>query len=226
MKIKYNLIPFVIILFSVNAYSQETSIYKISVGGKIISIPAPIVDFVEVGELKRKLIEDQVPKINRLVAFYLPIETNEKYGLEPVVVMKRILIEVLKANEYTDFSEKDFIDLKNSMKTSLSSGLDDATKEANSHYAKLKDRYGNRSAGKPIVLNTILDLKDSYSFLALMNVNTEDGLKNVLTGTLFIRVKNRILYIYVSNILEDDESLDWVSNTIKIWNKSIIDLNN
>lgn len=199
---------------------------KFYVGSKEIQFQQPNNDFTEIGENKRKLLEDQVPPNNKLLACFMPKDVSKKFGIEPVTINKRIMIQTLKANENKDFTESDFIDLKEVLKNSFSQQLDKATVEANRHYENLQYRYGNLSMNKPLVLEVIENSNDSYAFVALMNINTEQGLINVLTGTLIKKVKDRIIYIYVSNVLENDNSLPWIISTCRSISRSLTDLNN
>lgn len=214
------------ILIIQNSFCQESNVSKVIVGNKEIQFQQPRIDFSEIGESKRKLLEDQVPPSNRILACYMPKDVAVKFGIEPVTIKKRIMIQTLKANENIEFTGSDFIDLKQVIGNSFSAQLDKATFEANRHYENLQYRYGNLKMEKPIILEVFEDNKDSYAFIALMNINTDQGLINVLTGTLIKKIKGRILYIYVSNVLENDDSVPWILSTCNSLSKSFTDLNN
>jgi hypothetical protein len=219
------LISALFILILLQTFGQGNPIIKIDVGGTSILIPTPENDFIEVGEEDRKIVGIQIPEMNNVKALFLLKEIYQKIGIKPFNLKRTVMIEVVKTFENMKFSEKDFIDFKTLYANSLSTVLSDAEKTVNLHYAKIKDIVGNAEVGKAFVLGTILDRKDANAFLIWNKVKTDEAAIEVVTGNLTIRIKNKILFVYVSNELKDDESLFWVSNTIQNYSQMIFDLN-
>jgi len=228
MKIKCYLLFIVLIFFSLQITGQEkgSKLITIDIGGKSIVIAAPEKDFAEVGDSIRKMYETVVPQQNVLKAIFLPNDIVQKIGIEPIISeRKRITIEVNKSIENRDFSENDFIDFKKSILRTMPSDLAKYTKDANQIISKLKDVLGKNEMGTPVVLATLLDTNDVYSNLQSVIVNTDNGIKKVLVGTLDIRLRNRLLFIYITNYQVNEESLTWFSNIIPIFCKSLFELN-
>lgn len=225
MQRKAYLILFFLIFLLMEIFCQYDSIFKIDVGGQSILISMPEEDLVEVGDKMRKFYEIQVLEQHTLKAVYLPKDVVKKLGVEPVSEERKIFIEVDKSIENKECSGQDFNILIKYAKTALSTNLNESFEKVNIHYSKIKDIIGKTEIGKPTFMGTILDIKDAFGYLIFTKINSDEGINKVIAGTLILRIKNRILSIYVYNYLEDVESFTWVSNTIQSLAKSLLELN-
>ena len=215
-------------IFLIQTTGQEkgSRLFTIDVGGKSIVIPSPENNLAEVGDTIRKKYEFEVPKEASLKAVFLPNDFIQKFGIEPTSGEKeKVLVMVYKDFDNKELSEKDFVDLMKSITSTLPSDLPQYFKDANKINLKLKDAIEKQEVGTPVFLGTALDIKDAFAFLMSIKSNTNNGLQKVLAGSLYIRLKNKVLVIYIYNYQESEESLAWICNTIQTWSKSLFELN-
>lgn len=215
----------ILIPFALKAYSQyqDKSPFKLEVGEKTLLIPAPLSDFVESGDIKRIVAENQVPEGNKLIAYFLPEDIAKQVGIEP---SKKMFIQVGKEVESLLCSQSDFIDVKESLKTEFSSsGLLEVVKDANSIFKSTQDILGKAEIGEMKTIGSILETRDAISFLTVVKYNFDEGSSRVIGSASCVRVKQKVLLIYVFNVLENEESINWVSSITKDWLNSILKIN-
>ncbi|MFA6946803.1 MAG: hypothetical protein WC220_12980 [Pedobacter sp.] len=214
----------ILILSALNAYSQVNSPFKIDVGGKSLLIPIPLNGFVESGDIKRIVAKDQVPEGYKLIAYFLPEDIAKHAGIEP---SKKMFIGVNKEVESLLCSPSDFIDVKESLKTVFSSsGLLEVIKDANIEFKRTQDIVGKAEIGEMKTIGSILETSDAISFLTVTKYNFDEGSGRVIGSASCVRVKQKVLLIYVFNVLENEESINWVSTITKNWLNSILEINN
>lgn len=213
----------IFILLALNAYSQDNSAFKIQIGGKLILIPTPLNGFVESGDIKRIVAESQVPEGNKLLAYFLPTEIANQVGIEP---SKKMFIQVNKEVESLLCSPSDFIDVKESLKSIFSSaGLLEVIKDANTELKRTQEIIGKAEIGEMKTVGSILETPNAISFLTVTKYNFEEGSGRVIGSASCIRVKQKVLLIYIFNVLENEESINWVSTVTKDWINSILNIN-
>jgi hypothetical protein len=209
----------VFIFFSLQTFCQGNSDFKIDVGGKSIVIPTPEKGFVEVGDTLRKMFEPLFSEQNVLKAVFLPNDIIRKVGIDAISdeKLKYIVVGVSKNYENTDFSEKDFVEIRKAFNSTIPSKLPEYAKNESQILSKLKDISEKQETGTPMVFGSALDIKDAYAFLIFNKVNAGNGLQNVLNGSLTMRLKNKIININIYSYQANKESLDWICNTIQVF---------
>jgi hypothetical protein len=224
MKRKIYLMIIFLSIISLQTFSQANSILKIDVGGQSTLISAPN-NFIEVSAEKRKLVNNLLKENEKLLVLFLPADISPKLGVEPIKITKAIYVAVMNKFEKIKCLENDFIDFKGGFMSSYSDNLLAITKTESQLYSKLKNTLGNVENDEEIELGTIMDIKDAFATMILRQSNTNGGLEKTLASCLFIRLKNRILLIFISDSYKNEESLIWIYNTTQIWSKYLLDLN-
>ncbi len=194
-------------------------------------MPSPSPDLVEMGPDLRVLMEIATPNTNRLVAAFIsPDELAKLPGGLTGAPQRYALVEVLRRAEFVDVDEATFKQVVDAMSTQLANG------EAQSTMVKQQDRInekiddlglksGKVTIDKPVQLGSIFSNANSYGFCMLEPMASNGKTENMVNGVALVRVKNRLLYVYVYAKYEDKSTVDWVLKTTQAWADAILKQN-
>lgn len=202
------------------------------IGDVPIILPSPGEEFAEVTQYKHlQVLELTVPTQNRLICGFL--KTNEfsllttKQDSNQSKLSRYALIEVGRGDEYTDISEQEFQDGVKEVKSSLgkifSSSMPEAEEEFNRRMKSLD--LDNVQFGKPVELGTLFSKKDAYCSGMIMSINQGKESTKIAADCILMRVKRRVIFIYLYDHYKGKETVDWLRVTGEKWADVILRAN-
>jgi hypothetical protein len=206
----------------------------VSVGGVSIKMPLPNAEFVEVGYDNREFMEVMTPAQNRLICAY--VLTNELARLskrdEDLQMSRYILVQVPRRGESMDCSAANFEEVVSGAKEAFGdksgTGVDSIFKEAQDEIdrrLKSLDVEGGISLGKPVQLGSLFTMKDAYSFGMIMPVTVDGKTVKMGCGGILLRVKSRLLFVYVYSEYKDEKTIHYLGQVAEKWAKDILSAN-
>jgi len=203
--------------------------FKASVGGQTILIPAPS-NYVEVGLEKRQIFPSDIP--NRLLAWFaLPQELKTLGTSKNEGLTRHMQVQVSKKIEDQNLGPSDFNEIATMLTKQQDEIFASATDEVNNILKKMTSGTGisDLKLSQPKSLGSFYKSENVASFLMLMSmeVATKQGKRTekVVCATNLMRVKDRLLFVYVYCNAEEKNSLDWVKDVSKTWTQAILNAN-
>jgi hypothetical protein len=197
--------------FSAGVFAQAAGPQgEFRVGLKTITIPTPGAELIETGSDYRVLLEIFVPTSNRLVAGFLSPE--ELANIRSSTSLDRYaLVEVGRPLEFTDVSQDVFnqvaVAAASQFGATFNGKLNDYQEDIN-RTLKSVGRDASVTLDKPRMLGTFFSKPDACAFGSIMAGNVNGGAtKQFVMGVSFIRVKDRLLYLYLYNAYRDENSV-------------------
>lgn len=219
--------------------NAETQNIQIEVGGTMINVPSPT-GFHEISDLSpetRKRAETMTPPQNRLVAVFVSEADLRRIMKSDAPEFGRYMfLQVFRDLENRNISRSQFQQLGTQIKqqqNTLSTKLKD---KANSFIEGAADKLSKDSAislslkrGEKVPLDVFLEQSNAVGFamLAKYQVSAEGEKFDhvVVSGTSFIRVKQKVLYAYVYSTYESQEDLRWTQLVSRKWVNNILESN-
>jgi hypothetical protein len=200
------------------------------VGGVTINIPAPDTIFAEAGDQNRAVLEVYVPQSNKLIcAYVLKDHLETLFKDNNTVALTRSLVEVPRAAENMDCGESDFEDVVNEVKKSfgdMSETMRGSENELNSRLKSLDMANRQIKIGQPEQLGCFFSKQDRAGFGMVTAYAIGDKTIKMGITIMTVRVKKRLLFIYLYSQYIDDESIIWLRNTGEKWSEEILKANN
>jgi hypothetical protein len=200
-------------------------------GGTSIVIPAPTKDMVELGDEKREVMEVFVPPNNRLLAEFVPANDLPRFaasGGHPVMT-RYGAVEVSRRGENTDMEASNFNTVVGKLKARMGDLLSSSTENFEEDFHnRLKSQHfedATVSLGQPIQLGCILSKQDAYGFAAIVPLSTNGKTTNMGGTTTLVRVKKRLVFIYLYSEYKNEETLKWLRETSVEWVDAILSAN-
>jgi uncharacterized protein (TIGR02145 family) len=226
-----------IVWISATANAQDTaekaaSIETFKAGGTPIAIPAPAKDMVEVGYDNREFMEVFVPTDNRLLAAFvlttdMPRLTKRSDELE---MSRYAMVQVPRRGEYMDCGTSEFKEVTDGAKETfgdvVNSSMKDVEDEFNRRMKSLDLEEATVSLGKPIQLGCLFSKTDAYGFGMIVPVSMAGKTEKMSMGGALLRVKSRILFIYLYAEYRDEDTIKWLRKTTEEWADAILKANN
>ncbi len=193
-----------------------------------IRIPSPTSEFREVGDDNRRFMEVFVPQNNRIISGFVLADDLSKFGKggsEPIST-RYAMVEVLRAAEYKDCGANDFKEFVVSLKKTLGDVVEPATKDAEEEFNRrmksLDLADAHVSIEKPILLGPLFSNPSAYSF-GMVTKYSGGGVdvKMAVAATL-LRVKNRLLFIYLYDEYKNNDTIMWLRRTAEEWSDGIL----
>jgi len=217
-----------------NAQTMNNAITKIQsykAGGVPILIPCPNTDLVEVGSDNREGMNVFVPENNRLLcAFVLKEDLSLLFTDESKNIMsKYALVEVPRGGENMSCEQSDFkivIDgIKESFNDALPSVMNESEDILNSRLKSLDIDNLNVKIGQPISLGCFFQKNDIYGLGMLMEVNMGGVDTKMGAAIILLRVKKRLLFVYLYAEYKNDETIKWLRTVGEKWSGEILKAN-
>ncbi len=207
--------------------AAEPLAYK--AGGIPIIIPPPTPDMVEVGDEKREIMEIFVPASNRLIAAFALTDEMPRFSQSGFVLSRYALVEVLRVGDYKDFAPGDFKAVVDTVKTQFGDIAETSRKDIEEDFnLRIKELHldaGSMSIGKPIQLGPILSKPDAYGFAMILPYSMAGNTTTMAGGVALMRVKKRLLFVYLYAQYKDEETLKWLRATTTEWVDAIFSAN-
>ena len=231
MNIRCFLIAAMILFMAGQIAAQKNDAKKdltFKVGGVKIITPAPSDDFVEVGDDNRSKLEVLAPERNRLISAFL-----EKADLQNLIdgkdpAMDRYaLVEISRGAEYADCSADNFKEVIAEMKNSFGELIAQSFKESEDEInRKLKELdLKDVSLGEAKQLGSFFSKKNAFSFGLMTTVKNGEESKNMIVGGVIVRVKLRLIYLYLFAEYKNEESVKWLGMTVEKWTDEVLKIN-
>ena len=207
-------------------YSQ---VQTFQVGGKTVAIPSPGSEFSEVGDANRDGMKVFVPESNRLVSgFVLSTDLPKLFKTEKNDMMVRYaLVEVPKTSEFTDCNTADFKDVVSGVDESLKNGnyVAESETEFNNRMKKMHLDSLQIRIGQPAPLGRFFYKQDVICLGMVMALELGGESARYAVAIMLIRVKQRLMFVYLYNAYENQESVSWLRKTAETWGDRILTAN-
>jgi len=219
---------FMVVVLGVFHVSAQDNTTVIDIGGVKINIPTPNAGFKEVGINQHDLFNTFIPDFNKLLCVYT--DTSDYTHLlngenDNVKLNNYMFIEVSKKFINHDITTEDFNDLKKEVVGLLKKDLSDIIESANEVLQERKDEVGDVNINEPKALGCIYDIKNAYGSLMSINAKTETTKAKLICSLNFIRIKKRLIYIYVYCNFDNINKINWIKDFSESWAKAILDAN-
>jgi len=198
-------------------------------GGVTLTIPSPANDLVEMGPDLRVLLDVLVPDSNRLVAAFITPEDlaslpkSGKKGLS-----KYCLVQVVRRAEFLEVDEATFKSVIDGASSQMGTLLDSAAKtegDALNRRIAALGVEGKITLDKPVQLGTMFAKQNAFGLALMVPVSSGGETKNMVGGTVLLRVKNRLVIGYIFAEYKDEETADWVKKTSEDWADAVLKAN-
>lgn len=200
-------------------------------GGTPIVIPSPAAEMSEMGYDNRALMEIFVPVNNRLIAAFAP--TKDLPGLtkraDDLTLTKYAMVEVPRRSEYADIGAADFRKVAAGVRKQFGETMHASTKEAQEEFRRRLDSLDldevTVDIGKPLQLGTFFSRPDAYGFGMIVPVSTGDRKVKMGMGVALIRVKRRLLFVYLYAAYKGKDTVLWLREKTEGWAAAILKAN-
>jgi len=201
-----------------------------TVGGTALAVPSPVADWKS-GDDYSKVMELFVPATNRLVTSFLAADDIARLnkGDTSGGFTKYAVAEVNRAIESTDIGADDFKQLTGALAqqfgADLSSSVKDMQDEVNQRLKSLDVGKLDVSLDKPYMLGTFFSKDDEMGFGLVESVKAGDSTAKMVGGCAVVRVKQRVLFLYLFAQYEDEKTVAWVRANIEKWADAVLKAN-
>ncbi len=213
------------------AVVNRTPVELFKAGGTPIAIPPPTSDMTEVGYDNRELMEVFVIPNNRLIAAF--VLTNDLLRLtkkaDDLSISKYALVQVLRNGEYMDCTPNDFkegiSDVSEQFGDAInSSSMKEAEEEFNQRMKSL-DLDVAVSLDKPLQLGCLFSKEDAWGFGMIAPVSVGGQNIKIASGIVLMRVKLRVLFVYLYAEYKNEDTIKWIRKTTENWADAILKAN-
>jgi len=197
-------------------------------GGTPILIPTPVSDMGEVGYDIRERMELFVPPVNRLLAAFLTTRDIAQFsnGGVPPALTRYALVQVPRQAEYIDVRPADFAQVVAGIQQQFSGPDAELTAQAAEEEMtrRLKALNVDKaiSLGKAVPLGTFFSKSDAFGFGIVSPVSVGNKTITLAMGGAAVRVKMRVLFLYLYSEYKGQTTVDWLRNATEQWSSSLI----
>ena len=193
----------------------------------VVTLPVPA-GFVDVQKAPLEIRENfttMVPPTNRYLAGFVLPENAVRPADDNFKPLERyMIVQTFRQAENVQVSPADFKDVKDQIAGSMDKILAEKKDEINERLKKLAEQGQTEQVelAEPMMLGTFLQQDDAISSAMVMKVRAPAGQGGVserviACGMSIIRVKQKIVYLYVYGHYTDEAALTWVKDTSKKW---------
>lgn len=208
---------------------EATPTYR--VGLKSVAIPPPSSDLPETGSDYRVLLELMAPNQNRLIAaFLIPDELKALTTSKTSTSFTRYaLAETSRRGEFATMTPELFKQVTDSMGqqfgATMNSTLKDQEDEANRKLKVYNDSAPKVTLDQPYMLGTLFSKPNASGFGMIMQGTVNGNSKRMAVGVSIVRVQERVLYLYLFNSSDDEESIRWIRAATENWVNAVLKAN-
>jgi len=224
---------------SAGAQARKADVATFQLGDQVITIPAPN-DFEEAASqfesIKNRFTRTEAPA-NDVLAVHLPRADCEKLRAgEAGPLNFYTKLSVLRATRAIDYSFEQFETLVSEFRKTESQVLDinsPAMKETLEHLGKglseLNKKETQVDISQPLNLGEFGTRPNVYSVMLLMNFKAQSSegevSKLIAAGMSFVRVKQRVLFVYTYRKYESKSDVETLRDFTKQWIGQILAAN-
>jgi hypothetical protein len=200
------------------------------VGLKTIAIPSPADDLVETGPDYRVMLENLVPNNNRLVAGYLTQPEFDKLRTATTTLSRYAMVQVPRTAEFVDITPEIFKQINDTLATQFEAQADASVKDSQDEINRRLKAVGQGSTtitlDKPLMLGLFFSKPYATGYGEITPVAVNGGAsQKVAAGITFIRVQQRVLFLYIYAPYKDEDTVKWVRTTGEKWADAILAAN-
>jgi len=204
----------------------QTANDPLHVGGVTIEAPS-LPGFNEISKISPDVValaEAMIPPANRLLGVYLSDRDYEKLiNGESPEFDRYMFIQVHRELENKNLSHADFREISTQLKAQQDTILDDVREDvgklfdsASNQISKDYDVSLDMQLGDQKSLGVFLDQPNAVAFTSLVKYQGSlegEAFDYVMAGsTMLMKVKRRLLYVYVYSQYEEQADVDWVES--------------
>jgi hypothetical protein len=233
---KYTIVSLILLIstFSISAQPKthnKVQVQKYSVGGLTIKIPCPDSTFIKADSLSLEAMKElAVPPESRLItAFVLKEESNftstndvnnrwTKYGM----------VEIVRKCENINIKESDFKEVIASMnqyKQLPATEIMEAENKFNRKMDSLDIENMQIKIGELKDLGCFFSKKDIYGRGLISVINYGNNAYKLCGVTIVIRVKNRLIILYLNAEYKNIDTINWIRKVGQSWSENILKVN-
>jgi hypothetical protein len=225
------LISLIVQCMAQNPIIRNLTPQSFKAGGVSIKIPVPDTSFVEVGYDNRVSMEILVPENNRLIcAFVLNDDLPVLFKDGNDHTMSRYaMVEVPRRGENLDCETNDFKQVVDGAKESFGNAINSVTKESEDEFNRrmksldLADMQVKMD--QPTQLGCFFSKQDIIGLGMLMGYETGGSIVKMGVTVILMRVKNRLLYVYLYAEYKNDNTITWLRKMGEKWGDQILKAN-
>lgn len=204
---------------------KTSAIKSFKAGGTPIAIPPPTAEMSEVGYDNRESMNVFVPTTNRLIAAFvltedLPTHRSAKSGR---LLSEYAMVEVPRRGEYINVGADDFKEFSEEIGRQfgavISSSKDEIEEDLNRRTQALD--LGSVKMRKPLQLGCFFSKHDAIAFGLIQRYSMAGKSANLGTGVAFVRVKHRLLFLYLYAEYKNKGTIKWLQRTTEDWADAI-----
>ena len=198
-------------------------------GGRVISIPQPSKDLLEVGYDVREQLEVFVIAQNRLLSAYMLASEKPRFsqGEENFILSQSAAIQVFRQGEYQDFGKAEFDDLVEYEETTEGSEMATIAEETEEEMNRRMDALNLNKVkiNTPVDLGALFSKPNAYSFGMIVKYADAGKSWTTVISTTYIRVRDRLLFAYVTAKYDGTETVKMVTEISENWADAILEAN-
>lgn len=195
---------------------------QVQIGAVAIALPNPPGDLVPVDDNAKSLNFDWMVRPNaRLLAAYMEPKQFASINVVHGRMSPNAMVQSLKGAEHMDLDPDDFVTIA----SSASEGLD--KRDVQEMQAKMERRQKEKDGNsvivdKPQMLGTIFRKTDEFGMIQLIQFKDDGQTLTTIMGTALLRIKQRLVCLYVYRTYQSKDSLEWVKRNLEAWSDAII----
>jgi hypothetical protein len=214
-----------------DAVVKPAEVQSYKAGGTPIAIPPPSAAMSEVGRDTRGLMDVFVASSNRLIAGFVLTTDLPKLAKpsDDLVLSQYAMVQVPRREEYMDCSASDFKEVMDGMRETfgdvISSSMKEAEGELNRRLKSLDLKDATVSLGEPLQLGGFFSKPDAYGFGMVMPVSVGGRNARMVMGGAIVRVRQRILFVYLYSEYKTEDTVKWLRKTTEEWVDAVLRAN-
>ncbi|MEI6821960.1 MAG: hypothetical protein WCL51_08480 [Bacteroidota bacterium] len=208
--------------------SAQNIVTTSNVSGKLIKFPVPNSQYKEVGDAQRYQFASFLPSSNSMLCIYLDtfdITKLVNHENENIKMETYMFVEINKNLIDSDCSDTNFIEVKAEALQLLKDDTIQLLDDANSFLKEIIDEKEDVKLNHLKNLGIIYDTKESCGMLMSFVVKNGNKSTKKLCSVNYLRLNNRLIYVYVYATFTDIAQVKWIKETSESWAKAILGAN-
>jgi hypothetical protein len=203
---------------------------RFHVGLKTIAIPSPSDDLFETGPDYRVMLESLVPTANRLVGAFLTQQELDKLRTATTTLSRYAMVEAPRPAEFVDITPEIYKQINDAIalqfEAQTNADVKDQQEEVNRRLKALGQSSTTVTLDKPLMLGSFFSKPDATGYGQIVPVAVNgDASQRVAVGISLIRVRQRVLALYLYAPYKDEDTVKWVRTTGEKWADAILAAN-
>lgn len=170
-----------------------------------------------------------VPTENRLLCAFVLAKDLRRLtaGTSDESLAKYAIVQVPRRGEYMDCEASDFKEVVDEVKDSFGDILGSSFKEAEDGFNRRMASLGLDEArlGQPAHLGRFFCKQDAYGFGMITTVMMGGETATMAMGGALLRVKKRLLFVYLYAEYRDEDTIRWLRRATEEWSDTILGAN-